>query len=107
MLMNFMKHCLVLRNGMCGRVDMANGSGVGRRGFLATVGERAGGRAESDGSRRRRHFRDGKGCGRKAERLQRKLRRNSVIASTNFEEFLQYLVLFFTDINNLYKETRL
>ena len=74
---------------------MANGSGVGRRGFLATVGERAGGRrAESDGSRRRRHFRDGKGCGRKAERLQRKLRRNIFIASTNFEEFLQYLVLF-------------
>ena len=94
--MNFMKHCLVLRNGMCGGVDMANGSGVGRRGFLATVGERAGGRAESDGSRRRRHrhFRDGKGCGRKAESLQMKLLRNIFIAKTNFGEFLQYFYFY-------------
>ena len=74
---------------------MANGSGVGRRGFLATVGERAGGRGESDGSRlRRRHFRDGKGCGRKAERLQRKLLINIFVASAINEEFLQSLVLF-------------
>ena len=59
---------------------MANGRGVGRRGFLATVGERAGGRGESDGSHRCRHFRDVKGCGRKAESLQMKLLRNIFIA---------------------------